>query len=449
MSEWTRERVLELAPDDRARKAGQTQSGAKKWSLLARSDRALWGEIYGSGKKPYQTRVDLQGPAFKCSCPSRKFPCKHGLGLLITFADDPGSFPTASVPDWVNDWLEGRDGRAAKAAKRKAQGDKPADPKAKARREAAREKKVARGIEDLETWLEDLVRRGLVAVRSESSKRFDDMAKRLVDAQAPGLSRRVRQLGASLFEGPDWGAAALRAIGSLELLTSGYRNVASLSDELRAELRTAIGWTTKETELAKQPGVTDVWRVVGCRCEELDRVTAQRTWLWGTASKQYAVLLDFAAGNAPLDVSYVVGSQFTGELVYYPSALPLRAVFRTNEPAPGDGALPESQSIAGALASYAEALARVPWVDRWPLCVEGVVPSRSEERWDLSDGELSLRVDAGALDPWTLLAASGGAPLRVFGEWNGVSFLPLAFQGGDGVFATPRLGTGFMAVAVG
>jgi uncharacterized Zn finger protein len=25
--------------------------------------------------------VDLSGPAFRCTCPSRKFPCKHGLAL--------------------------------------------------------------------------------------------------------------------------------------------------------------------------------------------------------------------------------------------------------------------------------------------------------------------------------------------------------------------------------
>nr|WP_279163542.1 SWIM zinc finger family protein [Rhodococcus erythropolis] len=31
--------------------------------------------------------VDLRGPAYKCSCPSRKFPCKHALGLLVEWSE--------------------------------------------------------------------------------------------------------------------------------------------------------------------------------------------------------------------------------------------------------------------------------------------------------------------------------------------------------------------------
>ena len=32
---------------------------------------------------PYRTVADLAGPASKCTCPSRKFPCKHALGLML------------------------------------------------------------------------------------------------------------------------------------------------------------------------------------------------------------------------------------------------------------------------------------------------------------------------------------------------------------------------------
>lgn len=32
---------------------------------------AVWGLCQGSGKDPYQTQIDLIGPAFRCSCPSR------------------------------------------------------------------------------------------------------------------------------------------------------------------------------------------------------------------------------------------------------------------------------------------------------------------------------------------------------------------------------------------
>lgn len=75
----TEEQILQLAPDDSSVKAGKGLATLSKWVLRECSGRAVWGHCQGSGKNPYQTVIDLNDIAFKCSCPSRKFPCKHGL----------------------------------------------------------------------------------------------------------------------------------------------------------------------------------------------------------------------------------------------------------------------------------------------------------------------------------------------------------------------------------
>ncbi|MFD7889228.1 SWIM zinc finger family protein, partial [Streptomyces albidoflavus] len=77
----------------------------------------MWGLCKGSGSKPYRTVVDTTGPAYQCSCPSRKFPCKHALGLLLLWSDPDG--PVASgesegAPDWARTWLAGRAERTAR-----------------------------------------------------------------------------------------------------------------------------------------------------------------------------------------------------------------------------------------------------------------------------------------------------------------------------------------------
>jgi len=51
----------------------------------------MWGESQASGSKPYQVSIVLGGPAFKCTCPSRKFPCKHGIGLMLLAHQKPDS----------------------------------------------------------------------------------------------------------------------------------------------------------------------------------------------------------------------------------------------------------------------------------------------------------------------------------------------------------------------
>ena len=111
---WTSEQVLALSPDASSTKNGQKLANLAKWPLLERSDQAIWGECKGSGKKPYRTQIDLSEPAFRCSCPSRKFPCKHSLGLFLLLAGQADSFSEAAPPDWVAEWLAKRGQTAAK-----------------------------------------------------------------------------------------------------------------------------------------------------------------------------------------------------------------------------------------------------------------------------------------------------------------------------------------------
>ena len=92
------DQILALAPDDPSRKSGKDLSAPAKWVSKGANEAALWGECQGSGSKPYQTQVDLSNLAFKCSCPSRKFPCKHGLGLLLMRARQPKEFSQTNPP---------------------------------------------------------------------------------------------------------------------------------------------------------------------------------------------------------------------------------------------------------------------------------------------------------------------------------------------------------------
>ena len=70
----------------------------------------------GGGRTPYQMSVGLTGPAFECTCPSRKFPCKHGLALLLLWVEGGGVVQDAAEPaDVANDWAADPSARAAKA----------------------------------------------------------------------------------------------------------------------------------------------------------------------------------------------------------------------------------------------------------------------------------------------------------------------------------------------
>jgi uncharacterized Zn finger protein len=117
----TEQQVLALAPDSSSAANGKKLMSASKWVSSGKNAQALWGECQGSGSKPYQTQIDLSDFASKCSCPSRKFPCKHALGLLLFAAADAQKIAEAAPPDWVSAWLDKRTATAIKKEEKAAE----------------------------------------------------------------------------------------------------------------------------------------------------------------------------------------------------------------------------------------------------------------------------------------------------------------------------------------
>ncbi len=142
--------------------------------------------------------------------------------------------------------------------------------------------------------------------------------------------------------------------------------------------------------------------------------------------------LSFAAANQALDVSLVAGTVIEADLVFYPSASPLRALVRER---PGEArSLVEAAAcgeVAEALDQTAELLAGDPWLERSPWLVRECVPLRIEDTWLLRDARGAVvPLVRGFANAWPLFAVSGGRPVTVFGEWDGHALLPLSAVAG-------------------
>ena len=151
--------MLALAPDPSAQRAAQALASSRSWPLTGAAEpAALWGECRGSATAPYRTVVDLSGPAYRCSCPSRKFPCKHALALLLLWSDGCVSHQTDEPPDWAASWIAAQMAQAqAKAddakelagpaaAHPKTAHPQLAHPQVALRRAEQREARVATGL---------------------------------------------------------------------------------------------------------------------------------------------------------------------------------------------------------------------------------------------------------------------------------------------------------------
>ncbi len=434
---WTTEQATALAPDAKSLTAGRTLAEPAKWRTLGRDALRVWGTYKGSAREPYQTHADFgtPSPAYGCTCPSRKQPCKHVLALGFMLADGALAPNEHEPPEWVRGWLQKRAQKPKSAPKKK----RVADPAAQARRAAAREAKVAAGVEELDLWLRDLVRGGLAALQTESYSFWDGIAARMVDAQASGLAGRLRSMASIPQQGSKWPYAMAEALGQLYLLLEAYKRIDTLPPDLQAEVRAQIGWTQEKKDLLARPGVRDDWAVVGRFTEPTadPKLRAQRTWLWGQSRRQNVLILDFAYGDRAFGADLPALHTIDAELVFYDGAYSMRALIKKQH-GPPTPLSPEAKAalghatIAAAIERYTTALASNPWIERFPLTLRAVRPVPYSNTWVLRDAEGSrLHLIPRYERRWHMVAFSGGHPIGVFGEWDGARLHPLGMWEGS------------------
>ncbi|GGY02879.1 hypothetical protein GCM10010384_03520 [Streptomyces djakartensis] len=438
---WTTDQVLALAPDAASRKAGSKLGTAGPWTEAGSSDEGtVWGLCKGSGSKPYQTVVDIadaSGPAYKCSCPSRKFPCKHALGLLLLWAGGGGAVPEGKAPEWAAQWTAGRRERAGvkRAGGSPGSPSGSADPEAARRRAERRAERVTAGAVELEQRLADLVRGGLATAEQSGYGLWEETAARMVDAQAQGLAGRVRELGVIPSTGPGWPVRLLEECALLHLLGQGWLRRERLPAGLAATVRSRIGLPAS----ADGPPVRDRWLVLAQYDTADARLTTRRIWLYGAGTRRTVLLLSYGvAGRAP-EPALPVGLTLEAEVCSYPGAGQPRVALgeRFAPPAPAR-IRPQGVTTSRAAARYGDALRDDPWLESVPVTLDRVIPTPDRDSWQLADADEDAALPltpAARSRPglWRLVALSGGAPVRVFGECGHQGFSPLtAWPDGPG-----------------
>jgi hypothetical protein len=255
--------VARIAPDTSALSAGRDLVRKKKFTSLGISEDGTWllGKCQGSGKEPYQVSVDFadsMNPTCRCSCPSRKFPCKHGLGLILAYLQDSSKFKPQEPSE---DLLAKRTKKAERAEKKAEAAPRKVNTAALAKKTAAQRE----GLDLLEKMIVDLVSAGEWSERSRLDK-LSRQAMQLGDAYLPAAMHVVNQLvvvgqDRSLTEDERaaWGADLIGQLWSTVQKGRSYLDDKLTSDETQAEadavMENVLGKAWQLTEL-KEKGYT-------------------------------------------------------------------------------------------------------------------------------------------------------------------------------------------------
>ncbi|MDJ0850071.1 MAG: SWIM zinc finger family protein [Myxococcota bacterium] len=456
-------RIEEAAPDQASLNAAKKLLRPGKWPglFVDAAGGLLWGECQGSGATPYRMAVAVRDLGAKCSCPSRKFPCKHALALMWWRAEEPARFVEGEVPDWVSQWLSRRRGggkakaddakkpgakKSARAAVEAAVGEAPKEPSkssaaARERNRAAREASIRAGLDELDVWIADQFEQGLGAFSQRATEQCRVASRRLADAKATGLSTRVEALAALYFATPESlrNDVLLQQLGALHLLAEAYRRQQELEPPLRNDVRRLVGWTTTRADLLAAPEaerVSGTWSVLAIvRTTQPDRLVRCETWLAAAdaaAPRTHAVLVDYvpASGASSWIAPAARGERIGGELVFHPSAAPLSAILVAGEA--GDALETEpavpgtSADLGAALSAYDAQLAAHPWLGPRPLAALAVARRDAAGGiWFTDDAaEVAVATDPDHEEACAPLVGLG--PVALHGVFDGDRVTPLA-----------------------
>jgi hypothetical protein len=422
------DQVLALAPDSSSAAAGKKLANAKHWQSLGQNANALWGECQGSAL--YQVRIDLSTLTITCSCPSRKLPCKHGLGLLLLTVDAPKSVPHSEPPEWITSWLAKRAANSKRKESNEPQNSPTAIPSSAAIKNAEKRRALTiKGLDLLDLWLNDLIRSGLASAESRPATFWEEQRAQMVDAQLEGLGNRVLRLGEIPNSSANWPERLLAELGKLALLSHAFRHIEQLEPSLQLDIRQLVGKPIKQEEVtALGETVTDDWFILGQRVDDNEKVRGQSTWMLGAQTKRTAQVLQYTFGQTPFAEVFPPGTRQNADLTFWPGASPQRARLeaRRGEILPLQERLPGKDSIEEFSRQVASILAQQPWHERYLCTLREVTPVCHDngKHWYIRDGAgsvLPLTND----ENWRLLALSGGHPVDFAGEWDGESLYPL------------------------
>lgn len=299
MNQLTEAYVDSLALNSSAIKNGKDLVRKNSFPLLCRSEDGtiIFGECKGSGKDPYKCSVDMLkegNPVFRCTCPSRQFPCKHNLGLMYAFTSGK-TFSTAPVPQDIAEkrekaekreekkkeanTLSGADPSDSSVSSVPSDLSDPSDPAAvpapaaskRKTNKATLTKKIAAQLEGIgiaEKLILQLVTSGLGSLDKKALQTAEDQAKQLGNYYIPGIQSQLRELTLR-FRAEDNREAAYPV--AIEQLTTLHSLLKKSRDYLSGRLGNPDGPIDSESTLEEWIG--HAWQLAELR--ELGRVRSR------------------------------------------------------------------------------------------------------------------------------------------------------------------------------
>jgi hypothetical protein len=152
--------------------------------------------------------------------------------------------------------------------------------------------------------------------------------------------------------------------------------------------------------------------VLGKQSLEVDAVTTEKFWLYGTQTNVYALLLQFIVRGQGVQYSFTPGMFVQAELVFFPSISPMRALVKRQIATDAVTHFNKFTGWQNVAEAESEINSQLPFRSERPFIISKLKPVQYNQQWWLQDEDNKImQVGNEYKNIWKLLSLSGGKPM--------------------------------------
>jgi hypothetical protein len=266
---------------------------------------------------------------------------------------------------------------------------------------------------EIQVRFRDWLKKGFYHVSIDQEGTINELCRRLVDMQSPGLAAMVSALGDINMS--DWRGKEIMVtdVARVYMLASAIENFDNLSAEWKDEVLCMAGVWYPKQQVIDLPPISDNWMCLAITKEKYNSFTMTRTWITGSSTGRIGCIVEYHNGAHHVASMYEPGLWYKANVYYYPGVRSFRVLMGHSERVYGYLSPRAFGGVEKALSIYRRVIAENPFLTFVPLIVSGLQWAISGDKLMISgDGSFVVEVSNEQRD--VMLAVSGGNEFSAF-----------------------------------
>lgn len=419
------EDIEKLSPDPATLERCYRLASQRYLKDIGAAEGYIWGKVKTSGASFYQVCWQLDPFISASNSPIYPKPDKYTLALAFYYCKNPAAFPSLEeIPPWVLTYISKKPLSDEEILEKEVENQRNRE-----KNQLKRQAEMLQGCLILTLWIEDCLKMGLARLREQPYAFWESIVSRLTDFKLNGIASRLLPLFIQRND-ENWVQIATKQLGEIILFCEAFQKWDDFTNENQQDLLVYGGATIKKEVVLNEPPVTDEWFVCSIDYKQISNdLNARFVWLFGCSTGRYAQVISYSWRGEKWEDEYELHDRVIGNVHYYPSGFPQRAILQTNGSGTSKTATfpADYKNWHSFFESYRAAFKRHFLLEEFPGFINQLTIMNEKSLTLLDESGTAVETVPDYDEKWDLIAFSENKKVTIFGLWNGLYFTPKSY----------------------